>query len=151
MSFAESVTAAQVKKIVAAAVKLPEDKVTVSAKSRRLSDKERRLKSEYDVKMEVADTATAKNVAADVKDAALLQKKAKDLGVTITAPEVSSPALVMDVKYTIMDAVSTPTASQLTNLGTALGAKAEVSNVSTEDAATLSTSKGPMAASSGTR
>merc|ERR1739848_358404 len=133
MTFKEYVTAEQARKIVVAATGLSEDKVTVTAKTgRRLGGKARRLASEFDVKMEVADTAQAKKVAADVQDTEKLVKKAEEQGVTITAPTVSQPALVIDVQYVVDDEVSAPTAEQLTNLGSALGAKVQVSNVKIE-------------------
>merc|ERR1711908_118202 len=68
-------------------------------------------------------------------------------GVTITAPTVSAPALVMDVKYTVNQEVSAPTAEELTNLGNALGATVEIANVSVETVAATNTTS-PSAATS---
>lgn len=133
VTFAETVTADDVKTIMVAVSGLNASKVTVTAMtSRRLrrmataSQQAPAAGTVYDVKMEVATTAEAKSVATKSKDTADIVAKAKDAGVTITTPTVTEPIMKVEVKYSVQGEVAAPSAAQLAELGAAMGATATV-------------------------
>lgn len=138
VSFSEdNVTAAQAKTIIVAVVRLPEAEVSVAEKSRRRLREARRLVKAFEVDMTVTTTTQAKIVAKAVTNSSRIVKEANGRDIMIATPTVTAPTLVVDITYTIMqdtgeETVVPPTASQLSVLGSPIGATGTITRTQTQ-------------------
>jgi len=135
-SFAGTVTTAQATSAIAAAVEVPDAKVTLNSSSARRLSKARRLAS-FGVMIAVASTEKAKLVSVKAENTTLLSEKFADLNVQVGDVACTmQPKLKMDVKLTITieeggKLVEPLSPSQLATMGDALGGSVTVTKFET--------------------